>query len=411
MDSVFTFSMTVDFGNFEDNAIGTAAQLLQLSGTGRLSPEDLKKEWYKLGTDFGIGASDNETTVTLTGLDENFDASVALMMELLTAPKADPGTLDKLKQIILVQRADAKKQAPNIANALVQYNRYGKDSYYLRMIPDAGIEALTEEQLFAVIKKLLTYKHTFGYTGSLSMDAVMQTLDKYKPADSAPLEDPPPYRYLKARTPPTNEIYFFNKEMAQSHVRLEFGSVDYDESLMPAIQLYNSYFAGGMAGVVFQELRESRALAYVAGAQYVTGYRKDDENLMVGVIQTQADKTSEAADAFAEILDTLPVSQDRFATAQDSLINQYRTGKIGFRDIIGAVRTWARHGLEPDPRAARFEAIQTDTLDTVVQFQKVYISGKPKLISIVGDESKIDMDKLKALGPIKEIPLGDIFVN
>jgi predicted Zn-dependent peptidase len=33
-------------------------------------------------------------------------------------------------------------------------------------------------------------------------------------------------------------------------------------------QLYNSYFGGGMAGIVFQELREARALAYSVGARY-----------------------------------------------------------------------------------------------------------------------------------------------
>jgi hypothetical protein len=42
---------------------------------GAILAEELKKEWYKLGTDFGIGAGDNETTITLSGLDENFEAS------------------------------------------------------------------------------------------------------------------------------------------------------------------------------------------------------------------------------------------------------------------------------------------------------------------------------------------------
>ena len=46
--------------------------------------------------------------------------------------------------------------------------------------------------------------------------------------------------------------------MAQAQVRLEFAAGTYDESKAPLGQLYNEYFGGGMAGLVFQELREAR---------------------------------------------------------------------------------------------------------------------------------------------------------
>ena len=43
--------------------------------------------------------------------------------------------------------------------------------------------------------------------------------------------------------------------MAQAQVRLEFAAGTYDETKAPLGQLYNEYFGGGMAGLVFQELR------------------------------------------------------------------------------------------------------------------------------------------------------------
>ena len=88
------------------------------------------------------------------------------------------------------------------------------------------------------------------------------------------LADPPPYKSLLPRVPETTEVYFLNREMAQSHVRIEFGGVPYDPALSPAAQLYNMYFSGSMSGVVFQELREVRALAYMVGAQYRPGDRR-----------------------------------------------------------------------------------------------------------------------------------------
>jgi hypothetical protein len=44
-----------------------------------------------------------------------------------------------MKQIILAEREDAKKQPEVISAALVQYNRYGADSYFLRMLPEAEV--------------------------------------------------------------------------------------------------------------------------------------------------------------------------------------------------------------------------------------------------------------------------------
>ena len=67
------FSLSVDMGTYQDNRLGTARSLMDKSGAGDLSPDALKKEWYKLGTDFNIGVSDNETNISISGLDEKFE--------------------------------------------------------------------------------------------------------------------------------------------------------------------------------------------------------------------------------------------------------------------------------------------------------------------------------------------------
>jgi predicted Zn-dependent peptidase len=410
INDLFSLRISIDFGAHQDNTISPAVMLLDKSGAGDLSPEDLKKEWYKLGTDFGIGAGDNETGISLYGLDENFEASLALMMKVMNRPTTDPDTLEEMKKIMLVQREDAKKQGDSISSALIQFNRYAEDSAFLRLLPEARLRALTVDQLHEITRNLLGYKHSYAYSGSLPLDTVLEAIRKHY-TDAEPLRDPPPYRLLGARRPEGPEIYLFDKELAQSRVRIEFGSVTYDAALEPSIQMFNNYFAGGMAGIVFQELREARGLAYAAGASYLTGYRKEDENLMVGGIETQADKVAEALEAFIELFDRLPVSEERFAIAREALLNQYRTAKTGFREVIGAVRAWERKGLSADPRRERYEAIQAATFENLLEFHRQYIADRPKLISVVGDKTKMDLDRLKEMGSIREVRLEEIFID
>ena len=410
INDLFGLTISVDLGSRHDNKLSIAAQLFDKSGTSEYSAEDLKKEWYKLGTDFSFNVGNNETTITISGLDENFSASLALVMDYLRNPTADVATLEELIKIILVNREDAKKNYRTIRGALVHYNRYGKDSRYLRLLPSKAVQKLTTNELHGVIKGLLNYKHTISYTGSLSLDEVLAFLKEHPPVSDV-LQEPPPYHFLKLRPPAETEILFFHKEMAQSQVDIELGDEDYNEANNPAIQLYNAYFAGGMSGIVFQELREARALAYSTHARYATGNRKGDQNMMWGYIACQADKTPEAVKALIDLIDNLPVSPERFDEARQSRLNRYRTAKIGFRDITDAVRAWERLEVPIDPRKWRFEQIQKSNIDMMLQFHQAHLQNRPKIISIVGDQNKMDMEALTKVGKVIEIGLEQIFVD
>ena len=410
INDLFSLTISIDLGSRHNNKLDIATQLLDKSGASEYSAEGLKKEWYKLGTDFSIDVEDNETAITISGLDENFSASLVLLLDLLKHPTADATTLEELIRIILINREDAKKNYRAIRRALLHYNRYGKDSRYLRLLPSEAVRRLTVDELHKEIKELLNYKHTISYVGSLPLDEVLDDLTKNHPI-SGTLQTPPRYHFLKVRLPEETEIFFFHKEMAQSQVDIEFGDEDYNEADNPALQLYNAYFAGGMAGVVFQELRESRALAYATHARYATGRRKGDQNSMWGYIACQADKTPVAVEAFIDLIDNLPESPERFAEARHSILNRYRTAKLGFRDVIGAVRSWERLEVPIDPRKWRFEQIQESKIDLMLQFHEEHLRNRHKLISIVGDQNKIDMEQLVKVGKVVEIRLADIFVN
>jgi len=136
--------------------------------------------------------------------------------------------------------------------------------------------------------------------------------------------------------------------MAQSQVRIEFGNGEYNETNFPPVQLFNDYFSGGMSGIVFQELRESRALAYSVGAVYSTAAAKGEQNIMIGAIGCQADKTTEALDAFLDLFEN---SGSARAVCRNSRFGHQPLPhrKLSFREIIGAVRSWERLEVPIDP--------------------------------------------------------------
>ena len=409
LNDLFSLEISVDVGTLADPMLSVSHELMDKSGTAVLNAEELKKEWYRLGTDFVFDVDDYESTVTLQGLDGNFARSVSVAMDLLRQPTAPDSTLEELTRIIIARRQDQIKDHNAINKALIRLNRHGEMSSFRRAIPNEGLSQLTVDGLHGSVRDLLSYKHTLSYSGSLPTETVLAELRRHYSVAEGDLREPPPFRPLLIREPEATQIYFFNKEMAQALVRIESGDGPYNETRRPAIDLYNEYFDGGMSGIVFQQLREARALAYSAGARYLHAERADDPNLMVAVIGCQADKTPEAVDAFIDLLDDMPESPERFETARAGLINQYRTSRLNSRNILGTVRKWERQRVVVDPRAWRFEQIQRSSLDRVLEVYRERIQGRPKLISIVGDKSKFDLASLGRYGEIIELGVEDIF--
>jgi predicted Zn-dependent peptidase len=408
VNDLFTLTAVIDVGHRHDNRLPMARDLMDKSGTSRFSSEELKKEWYRLGSEMSISVDDDVTSITLSGLDEHFDASVALLMEALTDAVASDSTMAKLVAITVANRADATKDHRAIQRALYSYARYGEDSYYRNVPTNEELGDLTVAELHELVAGLLGVRHRLEYTGSLRADDVQKRLAaRWKtPQD---LTTPPAWTPQAVRAPEETEILLFDKEMAQALVRLESGDVPYTETLRPELDLFNEYFYGGMAGIVFQELREARALAYSAWAWYYTGGREGDPNLFVGSIGCQADKTTEAVGAFLGLIDDMPQSEERFAEAQASQVNSMRTQRIGFRQMLGVVRMWERQGVTVDPRAYRYEQLQAAGLPDVLGFHEKHIAGRPKLVTVVGDLSKIDRAALEGFGAVREVGVGEIF--
>lgn len=410
LNDLFSFSINVEVGTEENDMLGLATAMLEKAGTASLSAEELQKEWYRLGSEFGVGAGANESSIGISGLDEQFEPSLALMLDLVRNPSVDEATLEELKAIILKSREDQKQDPAAISQALFLYNRYGEDSPMLQSLTSAEIQAATLADLQSEIADLLHYKHTLTYTGSLPLEALMESIRKHYEIP-AELQDTPPYRFRTARVIEENEVYVVNQQTAQAQVRIEFPDGTYDEALVVPSSLYNTYFGTSMSSVVFQELREARALAYSAQAQYAQGGRLNAENLVLGAISSQNDKTVEAIDAFLDLFDNMPSSGDRFQEAKSSMENRYRTSTVGFRQVIGTVRSWERLGLQGDPREARFAQLQSATLEDMLSFQRQHVAGKPKLISIVGDMSRIDTAALEEFGTVTELQVDDLFVE
>ena len=409
LNDLFTLEMRMEVGSRHIPLLPYAKRMLDRSGAGEINSNDLKIEWYKIGTDFAFAVRENLSSIVMTGLDENFNNSLKLGRDLIENPNISNEIWDETKNIIFSERDDEQKDPSAISNALAHFHRYGPRSRYLERPSDQDLNATNVEDLGAILQSILQAEKTVLYYGPKSPDEVIDSISQGFIGNTKEIKNPEPYKVLHSRKAKENQIYFFEKEMAQAQVRLEFPVGIFDENKMPAAQLFNEYFGGGMAGLVFQELREARALAYSAWAHYFSPTRPEEENLLVGSIGCQADKTIEAVLAFMDLLENMPINQTRWDSAHSSMLSSYRTNPIPYRGIAGFVYDVLALGLSGDPRKARFKIVEEAKIETLEEFYKNSIKPKAKLISIVGDSNKIDIEELEKIGPVTRIQKEQLF--
>jgi len=410
LNDLFALEVRMQEGYRHQAILPYAKRMLDRSGAGDVSAEDLKIEWYKLGTSFSFGVLDQLSSFGLNGLDENLEPSLALARNLLQAPSISSEKWEESKKIILSERDDEQKDPRALSNALAHFHRYGEKSRFVNRPTDAELNATTVEGLSETLSNLLKTERTILYYGPRSPAEILGTI-KDGFLSEAPTRPSEPVEPNRSLAPTKSQVYFLQKEMAQAQVRLEFAVGVYDENKTPAGQLFNEYFGGGMAGLVFQELREARALAYSAWAHFFNPTRPNEENILIGAIGCQADKTIDAVNAFMGLLEDMPINENRWESAHASILSTYRTNPIGYRATPSFVYDVRTLGLDMDPRKKRYEALRSAQIKLLTDFYNEEIKPKAKLLSIVGDSAKIDLEKLSEIGPITKVKAEDLFTR
>ena len=77
-----------------------------------------------------------------------------------------------------------------------------------------------------------------------------------------------------------------------------------------------------MSSIVFQDLRESKALAYSVYSTYTIPKKTDDSHYQFSYIGTQADKLSEAMDGMLGLLTQMPEANSNFNNAKEAVLQK-----------------------------------------------------------------------------------------
>ncbi|MGN0069207.1 MAG: M16 family metallopeptidase [Prevotella sp.] len=408
-DGLFSLSFVYPLGTENIKGLDLIPEYLYYIGTDKKTSADIKQAFYRLACNYSVRVSSDEVRINLTGLNENLKAALQLLEEFLHHAHGDSVSYGKFVELMKKSREDAKKDQRDNFTYLRNYGIYGDYNPKRNTFSNRELESAGPRTLLDMLKQVLSMPHDILYFGPSPQQHIVSLLAKVHKTATRPQDIPEAHKYI-AQPTQCNEIYFApydaqNIYMMQYHN--EKRSWNPEEAALKAV--FNEYFGGSMNSVVFQELREARALAYSASAYYNQPVKASEPESFYTYIISQNDKMIDCITTFNQILDTIPQSETAVEIAKQSLKKTLESRRVTREAVLNSYLSARRMGIDYDINKRIYEQLPTITLSDLVEFERTNMSEKPLRYIILGKEEELDLKALEKTGQVKRLTTDEIF--
>jgi zinc protease len=394
---VVNMQLLVDTGYADDYAqltpgVGQLVAALMTEGTTHRTGLQITNELETLGASLSVGGGGETAVANFSALKPTLDPALDIFADVILNPAFRPEDFKRVQaqQVAAIQRS---KRDPNgIAGRVLRVAVFGPDHPYGRLATEAGVGALTREDVARYHERWYTPNNaTLIVVGDVTMPELKARLDKalaaWKPGTSRRIVPPPPPRATKP------VIYLVDRPGSlQSVIDAAVPAPPRNAQDEIRIGMFNNLLGGDFTSRVNMNLREDKHWSYGASSG-LTGDRGPRILLVQAPVQT--DKTKESVQEIAkELKDILG---DRKITAQElaasksdqvlGLSGQWETA----RGVEGSLANVVLYHLPDDYYATYGGRVQALTVQEVnAEGPQLIPPGTNLVWVVVGDRAKIE---------------------
>jgi len=410
-NELFNLFYISEMGGYHDLELPVAVNYLEYLGTNDMTAAEVSQEFFKLGLRYTVFSSNDQVYIGLSGLQESFEDGVQLLEKLLANVEANPEALSNMIDGMMKQRRDDQLNKSNILfSGMVNQAIYGSSNPLTDRFSEAQLRELDPEKLVAKLKQLTSYKHQVMYYGEASTDDVAAVLKAHHKTPATLLDYPEPKKYVQQEID-KNEVLFIDFDMVQTEILMLSKDEKYNVENGAPAQLFNEYFGSGLSSIVFQEIREARALAYSAYCRYTTPARMDESHYVRAYVGVQTDKLGDAVSAMLDLMNDMPRSDVQFAGARDAAMKKIETERITKSSVFWSYQRALKMGVNYDRRENIYNELQDMDFDDMQAFFDNHIKGRKFTFLVIGKKSEVNFDVLAELGEVRELTLDQLYAN
>ena len=310
-------------GPGETGLAGLTGAMLRVGGTTTLAPAELDERIDFLASEISVQIGATNAQASINCLKQNFDESLALLMEMLRNPGFDVEQLALRKQEALESMEQRNDDAESILDREWSMLLYGEDHFESAEPTASSIASVTPEKMRAFAQRILHPGNLIiAVSGDFEVKAMLANLEGALsgwPAGAAVSDPPSP----TARFTPG--LYHIQKDIPQGKVFIGARSITRDDPDYFKFLVMNEILGGGgFTSRIMKSVRSDKGLAYSAGSELSARVWYPGE-FRAGFQSKNATVAEAESTVFAEFekMRNQPVSAEELETAKKSFIETF----------------------------------------------------------------------------------------
>ncbi len=246
---------------------------LMNEGTNNYTKEELSNELAKLGSNISISASGRNTTIRVSSLVKNLDATLLLMLDMMINPAFDKNDFDRVKNQLIQSLEQGGKDANTLAARALKQVTYGSTNRV--GLPGSGtIKTVSAIELKDIKNFYKLYfspkKASLVIVGDVSKSDILPKLDYFKSWQGSDYTIPIYSQFPKVVA---NKIYFVDlPDASQSIIKYSRRAMIYDATGEHfKATLMNYPLGGAFNSRINLNLREDKGYTYGASSHFSAG--------------------------------------------------------------------------------------------------------------------------------------------
>jgi len=409
-----TFDITIDGGHWLDppdkSGVSKLLADLMMEGTKNRTSAELEEAIELLGASIDISSGVEEIRVTASCLASNFDATVALIEEILLEPRWDEAEFDRLKQALLTRLKGDEANPTAIAFNTFSRLIYGDDHIMgsSTLGTQLTVESITLEDLKAYYARNMSSSmatiHVVGFVGPEMVTQAFNQLDQQwesklvsKPSYELPTDSKAGNIYF-IDIPNAKQSAILLGSLSLSALDTDYNNLDYANEIM----------GGGSAGKLTQILRIEKGYTYGAWS-FIRSYREISPYIAFTRVRSNATLPS------LEIISGLfknyssDFSEKDVEITKNKILKQNTRAYESLSAKLGILRDMTKYGKSLTYLEEDQDELSNMSLDDFRAIIDTQIKEDEMIYIIVGDKAS-QLAEVNQLGKGNAIEL-DIFGN
>lgn len=393
------------FEPMDRRGVASMTVTMLTEGTTTKTGDQISDALQLLGTGVGANIGGEDGSLNFVSTTRNFDATLALVSDMMLNPTFPAEALERLRGRTLVNLTQAKDQPTVVGAQVFAKILYGSAHPYGQRTTETSVKAITRDDVVAFHKAYFQPgRAIITVVGDTTTAKARASVEKAFAAWSKAGEKPS-FDYPKLPELQPAKIYLVDKPgAAQAVFNIGLPGPPRNTPDFFALQVLNTILGGQFQSRLNANIREQKGYSYGVNSNF--GFGRGPGAFRAGgsifIAKTDA-ALIEFMNELKGIVGEKPITDEEIKTAKESLIQGLPQRFASVSAISGAITSLVVQGLPDDYYQTYATKVSAVTKEDLLRVAKKYIDLNHLAIVIVGDRSVVE-------GPLKATNIAPITV-